>query len=56
VTLPFHSLWPLWSALSIAVALIGALTDRTAILLLGAAVLVVSLIGWLWSRQDEPIA
>ena len=54
VTLPTHSWWPLLLATAIAVVLVAALVNGLAIGVLGAGGVVVSLFGWLWSREDEP--
>ncbi|MBA2577375.1 MAG: cytochrome c oxidase subunit I [Euzebyaceae bacterium] len=54
LTLPIHSLWPLGLAAALGVFLIGVMVDRTSIGLVGLAGLAVCVIGWLWSRQDEP--
>jgi cytochrome c oxidase subunit I+III len=51
-TLPYHSLWPLWLAIAIAIALLGALVDAIPLLVVGGAATVVSMIGWGWSRED----
>ena len=48
VTLPGHSLWPLWLALAIAVALIGVLVDGVPLALVGLAGIIASAGAWLW--------
>jgi cytochrome c oxidase subunit I len=53
VTIPVHSLWPLWTAISVAVLLLGALVDQLPLLIIGTIGTVVSLIGFGWSREDE---
>jgi cytochrome c oxidase subunit I+III len=52
VTLPSHSLWPLWLALSMALLLVSALIDQVPGIVIGAVLIVASLIGWSWSRED----
>jgi cytochrome c oxidase subunit I+III len=54
VTIPAHSLWPLWTALSIGVLLIGALVDQLPFVIIGSLATVVSLVGFGWSREDIP--
>jgi cytochrome c oxidase subunit I+III len=51
-TLPVHSLWPLWTAASIAALLTGALVDQVPLLITGSLLTVVCMLGWGWSRQD----
>jgi cytochrome c oxidase subunit I+III len=53
VTLPYHSLWPLWLALTIGTLLLGALVDNIPLLTIGASGVVMSLVGWGWSREDQ---
>ncbi len=53
VTLPYHSLWPLWLALAIGGLLLGALVNSIPMLTIGGIGVVVSLIGWGWSREDR---
>jgi cytochrome c oxidase subunit I+III len=54
VTIPAHSLWPLWTALSVALFLLGALVDQLPLIIIGLAATLVSLIGFGWSREDIP--
>ena len=54
ISIPVHSLWPLGTALSVAVLLFGVLVDMIAIFAGGVLGVAVSLIGWGWSRQDVP--
>jgi hypothetical protein len=48
VTLPGHSLWPLWLALAIALALIGVLVNGVPLALVGLAGIIASTGAWLW--------
>ncbi|MCC5949238.1 MAG: cbb3-type cytochrome c oxidase subunit I [Nitriliruptoraceae bacterium] len=48
ITLPGHSLWPLWAALSLMIALTGVLVDFWAIALIGTGGLIASCAAWLW--------
>jgi cytochrome c oxidase subunit I+III len=48
VQVPGHSLWPLWNAVFIAVALVGVLTDGVALGFLGLAGIIGTAAAWLW--------
>jgi cytochrome c oxidase subunit I+III len=53
VTLPYHSMWPLWTSIAMSVLLLGVLVDGIPLIAVGAIGTVVSIIGWGWSREDE---
>lgn len=48
ISLPGHSLWPLWCAVAIAVALVGVLIDSISLGFLGLGGIIVTAIVWLW--------
>jgi cytochrome c oxidase subunit I+III len=48
VTLPGHSLWPLWTALAIAVVMVGVLIDSIGLTVVGTGAVVVTAATWLW--------
>jgi cytochrome c oxidase subunit I+III len=48
VTLPGHSFWPLWVAVTIAVSLVGVLIDSFALGIVGLVAIVASTAAWLW--------
>jgi cytochrome c oxidase subunit I+III len=48
VTLPGHSLWPLWASVALAVALIGVLVDGVALGIVGLVGLIAASATWLW--------
>ncbi|QBI18383.1 cytochrome c oxidase subunit I [Egibacter rhizosphaerae] len=54
ITIPVHSLWPLGTALSVALLLFAVLVDMLALFIAGALGVAVCLIAWGWSRQDVP--
>jgi len=48
VTLPGHSLWPLWATFGLGVGLIGVLLDAVALGVVGLIALIVAATAWLW--------
>ncbi|MTV23999.1 cytochrome ubiquinol oxidase subunit I [Nitriliruptoraceae bacterium ZYF776] len=48
VTLPGHSLWPLWTTVAIVVSLIGVLIDGWPLALTGLGATIFSVGAWLW--------
>ncbi len=48
VTLPGHSLWPLWATVGMTIGLIGVLVDGVGLGVLGLSILVGSVAAWLW--------
>jgi cytochrome c oxidase subunit I+III len=48
VTLPGHSLWPLWCAAAIAVSLVGVLVDSFALGFVGLFAIIGATVTWLW--------
>ncbi len=48
VTLPGHSLWPLWATFGLGVGLIGVLLDAVALGIVGLIALIVAATAWLW--------
>ncbi len=48
VTLPGHSLWPLWAAVSLAVVMVGVLFDAVGLGVVGLVGLIASVAAWLW--------
>lgn len=48
VTVPGHSLWPLWTAISLAVGLVGVLVDSVALGLTGLGAVIATVGLWLW--------
>jgi cytochrome c oxidase subunit I len=48
VTLPGHSLWPLWATFGLAIGLVGVLVDGVALGIVGLVGVIVSAAAWLW--------
>jgi cytochrome c oxidase subunit I+III len=48
VTLPGHSLWPLWGAIALAVVMTGVLIDGVALGIVGMVGIIVTTAIWLW--------
>jgi cytochrome c oxidase subunit I+III len=48
VTLPGHSLWPLWATFGLGIALTGVLFDAVALGIVGLVGLIVASTAWLW--------
>ncbi len=55
VALPGPTLWPLWAALGLVVALVGVLVSETLVAVVGVFALVVTVIGWAASEPGDVI-
>jgi cytochrome c oxidase subunit I+III len=54
VTLPGPSLWPLWLAMALGVAFLGAIVSLWFVVV-GAMLGIVSLVGWFWPSENREI-